>query len=42
LKPNFVFSAARQWTSGDSIPVDVEKAIPVPPGETVFVEFVLD
>lgn len=41
LKPNFAFSEARQWTAGDSIPVDIKEAISVPPGETVFVEFVV-
>ena len=42
LKPRFAFTEVHQWTAGDSTPIDPEQAIPVPPGETIFVEFVAE
>lgn len=41
LQPRFAFTEARQWTAGESVAVDSAHVISVPPGETVFVEFVV-
>ena len=41
LQPRFAFTEARQWTAGESLSLDPAQEIVVPPGETVFVEFVV-
>ncbi len=42
LVPRFEATAMRQWTAGDAMPLNVDDAIVVPAGESVFVEFVVD
>lgn len=40
LQPKFTIEKARQWTAGEPQALDPSQDIIVPPGETVFVEFV--
>lgn len=40
LNPKFTFAKAQQWTAGEPVEIDPAREVIVPPGETVFVEYV--